>query len=66
MDYIHGEEEARRLAAEGAVSILLAAMDKSQLFPTVLLEGALPRKTFSMGEAREKRYYLECRRLTPG
>lgn len=66
VDYIHGEEEARRLAAEGAVSILLAAMDKSQLFPTVLLEGALPRKTFSMGEAREKRYYLECRRLTPG
>lgn len=65
VDYIHGEDEARRLAAEGAVSILLDVMDKSRLFPTVIREGALPRKTFSMGEAQEKRYYLECRRLTP-
>lgn len=38
-------------------------MKKSQLFPTVLLDGALPRKTFSMGHAHEKRYYLECRAI---
>ena len=65
LDYIHGEAEARRLAEAGAVSVLLPAMEKSLLFPAVIREGALPRKTFSMGEAQEKRYYLECRRLTP-
>jgi hypothetical protein len=39
-------------------------MQKSELFKTVVFDGALPRKTFSMGEAREKRYYLECRKIT--
>lgn len=63
VDYIHGEQVVRELAAKGAIGILLPVMEKSQLFPTVILEGALPRKTFSMGEAPEKRYYLECRRL---
>jgi hypothetical protein len=38
-------------------------MDKSDLFRTVILDGALPRKTFSMGEAHEKRFYLECRKI---
>jgi hypothetical protein len=38
-------------------------MDKSDLFKTVILDGALPRKTFSMGEAREKRFYMECRKI---
>ena len=43
------------------MGFLLPAMQKSELFPTVVYDGALPRKTFSMGEANEKRYYLECR-----
>ena len=41
-------------------------MDKSQLFPAVEQGGSLPRKTFSMGEAHEKRFYLECRKITMG
>ena len=63
VDYIHGEGVVRRLSEEGAVGILLPAMKKSDLFKTVIVEGALPRKTFSMGEACEKRYYLECRKI---
>lgn len=63
VDYIHGETEARSLVSDSAVSILLPSMDKSELFPTVVKDGVLPRKTFSMGEARDKRYYLECRRI---
>ncbi|MBR3130861.1 MAG: DUF1015 family protein, partial [Clostridia bacterium] len=45
------------------MGFLLPAMQKSELFPTVVYDGALPRKTFSMGEANEKRYYLECRKI---
>lgn len=63
VDYIHGEDVTRDLAAKGAVGILLPPMAKEDLFPTVILEGALPRKTFSMGEACDKRYYLECRKI---
>ena len=63
VDYIHGEDVVRRLSEEGAVGILLPTMKKSDLFKTVIVEGALPRKTFSMGEACEKRYYLECRKI---
>ncbi len=63
VDYIHGEDVTRDLAAKGAVGILLPAMQKEELFRTVILEGALPRKTFSMGEACDKRYYLECRKI---
>lgn len=63
VDYIHGEDVVRRLSQQGAVGLLLPAMKKSELFKTVILEGALPRKTFSMGEACEKRYYLECRKI---
>ena len=62
VDYIHGEAVVRDLAAKpDAMGFLLPAMQKSELFPTVVYDGALPRKTFSMGEANEKRYYLECR-----
>ena len=46
------------------MGLLLPAMDKRVLFESVRRGGALPRKTFSMGEAREKRYYLECRRIS--
>ena len=64
LDYVHGEDTVRSLVAgEGAVGFLLPPPDRDRLFPTILSEGALPRKTFSLGSANEKRYYLECRRL---
>ena len=66
IDYIHGGETARRLGAQpGAMAFLLPAMEKEALFTTVILDGALPKKTFSLGEANEKRYYLEARSLRP-
>ncbi len=65
VDYIHGAETARSLAGEGEkIAFILPDFEKEQLFPTVIRDGALPRKTFSMGEAREKRYYLEARKIT--
>ena len=64
VDYIHGEDSLRTLAnAEHAIGFLFDGMEKSQLFRTVIYDGALPRKTFSMGHARDKRYYLECRKI---
>ncbi|MDR0584712.1 MAG: DUF1015 domain-containing protein [Treponema sp.] len=65
IDYIHGEEELFRLASASgqAVGILLPPVKKAGLFETVARSGPLPRKSFSMGEAVEKRFYLECRRL---
>ena len=64
VDYIHGADVVRELAEKpGAMGFLLPAMGKEELFPTVVYDGALPRKTFSMGEAAEKRYYMECRRI---
>lgn len=63
IDYIHGEEAVRALSQAGNVGLLLPAMDKRALFESVRRGGALPRKTFSMGEAHEKRYYLECREI---
>lgn len=64
IDYIHGEDEVARLAADtDAVGFLLPPMEKHSLFRGVIAGGVLPRKTFSMGHAREKRYYLEGRRI---
>jgi hypothetical protein len=65
VDYIHGEDVACRLAAErpDAVAFLLPPMGKDQLFKTVINDGVLPRKTFSMGEAHDKRFYLEARKI---
>lgn len=64
LDYIHGEEALRTLAArEGSVGFLLPAMEKESLFPAIEAGAVLPRKTFSMGSAREKRYYLEARKI---
>ena len=64
VDYIHGEAVVCDLASKpDTMGFLLPAMQKSELFPTVVFDGALPRKTFSMGEANEKRYYLECRKI---
>ena len=64
VDYIHGDDVALRLGGmDGNVGFLLGALDKLSLFPAVRRDGVLPRKTFSMGEAYEKRYYMECRRI---
>ena len=64
IDYIHGADVARELAARpGNIAFLLPAMGKEQLFPTVIHDGVLPRKTFSMGEAHDKRFYLEARKI---
>lgn len=64
IDYIHGEDVVTRLGSQqGNIGFYLPAMDKQDLFKTVILDGALPRKTFSMGEAEEKRFYLECRKI---
>ena len=63
VDYIHGVQAVRDLAKENAVGFLLPDFEKSDLFKGVVLGGVLPRKTFSMGHAQEKRYYMECRRI---
>lgn len=64
IDYIHGEDAVKSLCENKAgVGILLKPIDKKSLFPSIASEGVLPRKTFSMGEAWEKRYYMECRRI---
>lgn len=64
IDYIHGEDVVRNLAAaEGAIGFLLPSMTKAELFPTVIKDGALPRKTFSMGHANDKRFYCEARKI---
>ncbi len=64
IDYIHGDDTARALgAAHGCGAVLLPPVEKNGLFLSVLTGGALPRKSFSMGHARDKRYYLECRRI---
>ena len=64
LDYIHGEDTVRALTqAPNTLGFLLPTPDKSGLFAAVSREGVLPRKTFSMGEANEKRYYMEARRI---
>lgn len=64
IDYIHGIEAVTRLAeTKNSIGFVLPDMNKNQLFPTVIKDGALPRKTFSMGHAQDKRYYVECRKI---
>ena len=64
IDYVHGEDVTVRLGSQpGNVGLYLPVISKSAFFKTVILDGALPRKTFSMGEAREKRFYVEARRI---
>jgi len=64
IDYIHGERPVTELGSRpDGVGFYLPAISKHDLFRTIVLDGALPRKTFSMGEADEKRFYLECRRI---
>ena len=64
VDYIHGTKAVEALSrAEDAVGFLFSGMEKDDLFRTVIYDGALPRKTFSMGHAEDKRFYIECRRI---
>ena len=64
IDYIHGEDTVKALAQkENTVGIIYDGMTKDMLFKTVICDGALPRKTFSMGHAYDKRFYIECRKI---
>ncbi len=64
LDYIHGEDTLAQLGAQpGNIGFYLPALAKEDFFRTIIRDGVLPRKTFSMGEADEKRFYLECRRI---
>ncbi|MDD3262472.1 MAG: DUF1015 domain-containing protein [Candidatus Absconditabacteria bacterium] len=64
IDYVHGEDVTENLGMQpNNIGFLLPIMDKKDFFKTVVVDGALPRKTFSMGEAEEKRFYLECRKI---
>ena len=64
IDYIHDEEELLSLCANGKTSgFLYGCMGKSELFDAIEKEGVLPRKTFSMGSSRDKRYYTEARKI---
>jgi uncharacterized protein DUF1015 len=65
VDYVHGGDVTVKLGSQpNNAGFYLPGMDKSDLFKTVILDGALPRKTFSMGEAREKRFYMEARKIS--
>ena len=64
VDYIHGVDSVKSLIGENSIGFIFDGMSKSELFKTVIYDGALPRKTFSMGHAEDKRYYLECRKIT--
>jgi hypothetical protein len=65
IDYVHGADVVFRLGQQnGNAGFYLPAVPKDSLFRTVILEGTLPLKTFSIGEARQKRFYLESRRIT--
>ena len=65
IDYIHGTDAVKKLADKyNGIGFILPDMNKNQLFPTVIKDGALPRKTFSMGHAADKRFYIECRRIS--
>lgn len=64
VDYIHDVDATEALARqENAIGFIFDGMGKDQLFKTVICDGALPRKTFSMGHSADKRYYLECRKI---
>ena len=65
IDYIHGIDSIKKLAAKpGCIGFIFEGMHKEELFEAVDKDGALPRKTFSMGEAHDKRFYIECRRIS--
>ena len=62
---MHGADVTARLGSQpGNLGFYLPALSKDAFFKTVIVDGALPRKTFSMGEAKEKRFYMEARCIT--
>jgi uncharacterized protein (DUF1015 family) len=64
IDYIHGEDVVAKLSEnEDTVGFIFDGMKKSELFPAIMLDGVLPRKTFSMGHASDKRFYIEARKI---
>ena len=64
IDYVHGDEITIELGKNpGCLAFLLPAMDKNDLFKSIAADGPLPRKTFSMGHAEDKRYYIEARKI---
>lgn len=64
IDYVHGDDITIELGRkEGCIAFLLPAMDKNDLFRSIVADGPLPRKTFSMGHAADKRYYIEARKI---
>lgn len=64
IDYIHGNEATEKLSREKSnIGFILPVMHKNMFFKSIISKGVLPRKTFSMGEAWDKRFYLECRRI---
>ena len=64
IDYIHGEDVVSKLGNEaGNMGFFLPDIEKNDLFRGVIIDGVLPRKTFSMGEAHEKRYYMESKMI---
>lgn len=64
LDYIHDDDTALEMSSRaGCAGLLLPAMDKNELFPSIMDSGVFPAKSFSIGPARDKRYYLECRKI---
>ena len=64
IDYIHGEDVTRSLCQkENTLGFIFEGMGKDELFPAIMADGSLPRKTFSMGHAADKRYYIEARKI---
>ena len=64
IDYIHGVDSLKKLSSgENAVGFIFDGMKKEELFEAVVQDGSLPRKTFSLGHADDKRFYIEARRI---
>ena len=64
IDYIHGTDVTRKLCEQkDTLGFIFEGMKKEDLFPAIIADGSLPRKTFSMGHAEDKRYYIEARRI---
>lgn len=65
IDYIHDDDAAQRMSeAKDNIAFFMPKMEKEDLFKTVITDGVFPKKSFSIGHARDKRYYLECRKIT--
>lgn len=66
IDYVHGDDVVDKLGRiQGNLAFYLPAIGKNAFFRTIIMDGALPRKTFSMGHAQDKRFYMECREIIP-